>query len=57
MWTTFVCEMTIVLTRNMRKQMNKALQWKGGNVLSVGEGRQFHTMEREGLATLQVAQQ
>lgn len=37
--------------------MNKALQQEGGNVLSVGSEKQFHTKEWEGLATLQVAKQ
>lgn len=37
--------------------MNKVLQQEGGDVLFVGKGKQFHTKEREGLATLQVAKQ
>jgi hypothetical protein len=34
--------MTIVLTRNMKKQMNEVLQGEGANVLSIGQGGQFH---------------
>jgi hypothetical protein len=33
------------------------LQREGGDVLFTGQGGQFHTMEREGIATLQVAKQ
>jgi len=41
----------------MRKQVNEVLQREGGDVLSIGQERQFHTMDQKGLATLHVAKQ
>jgi sensor domain CHASE-containing protein len=37
--------------------MNEALQQKGGDIFSTGQGRQFQTMNQEGLVTLQVEEQ
>jgi hypothetical protein len=39
-------KITIVLTRNMRKQMNKALLWEGGDVFFVGQQRHFRWIEK-----------
>ncbi len=41
----------------MKKQMNKALQWEGGDVLFVSQWRHFHMMDWKGLATLHVVEQ
>jgi hypothetical protein len=41
----------------MKKQMNEALQWKGGDVPSTGQGRQFHMIDQEGLITLHIVEQ
>jgi hypothetical protein len=37
--------------------MNETLQYEGGDVFFDGQGGHFHTMDREGLATLHVAEQ
>jgi hypothetical protein len=39
----------------MKKQMNKVLQWEGGDVLFASQEGQFHMMNWEGFATLHVA--
>jgi hypothetical protein len=49
-------KMTIVLTRRMKKQMNEAMQWEGGDVPSTGQRQQFHTIDWEGLATLHIVE-